>query len=60
MCVRTKCQTSEVADQRGILIGFRAPAALAKLIDQSAGRELLTNGEWCRRAIDLLGHGANP
>jgi hypothetical protein len=43
--------SSESADQHGIAIAFRAPASLARLIDQAAGRQMLSISEYCRRVI---------
>lgn len=42
---------TERADQHGKPISFRAPAALAKLIEEAAGRELLSTSAYCRRAV---------
>lgn len=42
---------SEQADQLGKPISFRAPPALARAIEQAAGKELISTSAYCRRAV---------
>jgi hypothetical protein len=44
-------EETEHEEQRGVPISFRAPATLARLIEQAAGKELLSTSAYCRRAV---------
>ncbi|MBR1362933.1 hypothetical protein [Bradyrhizobium ottawaense] len=44
-------EENEREDQTGKPISFRAPPALAKAIEQAAGKELLSAASYCRRAV---------
>ena len=42
--------------QRGKLISLRVPQHLAALIEQAAGKELISTSAFCRRAAISLRH----